>query len=188
MALINCPECGREISDKAIACPHCGCPIAAEKEAQTSLLGTLSNISSANERADTFFLFSANKEFVNLECARCTKVYQFKRILHFSKVTDRECIPNKKIDCPNCGNACPANVRIRPKGETAYVSNDAPRKKPTEVRCPKCGSTQIQAGERGFDAGSALVGGLLFGALGLLFGAPGKNNIQRICLNCKHQF
>lgn len=26
MALINCPECGREISDKAVACPHCGCP------------------------------------------------------------------------------------------------------------------------------------------------------------------
>lgn len=27
MALIKCPECGREISDKASACPHCGCPI-----------------------------------------------------------------------------------------------------------------------------------------------------------------
>lgn len=24
MALIKCPECGNEISDKAIACPHCG--------------------------------------------------------------------------------------------------------------------------------------------------------------------
>ncbi len=27
MALIKCPECGKEISDKAGACPHCGCPI-----------------------------------------------------------------------------------------------------------------------------------------------------------------
>ena len=27
MALINCPECGKEISDKASACPKCGCPI-----------------------------------------------------------------------------------------------------------------------------------------------------------------
>lgn len=26
MALIKCPECGKEISDKAISCPHCGCP------------------------------------------------------------------------------------------------------------------------------------------------------------------
>lgn len=27
MALIKCTECGKEISDKAAACPHCGCPI-----------------------------------------------------------------------------------------------------------------------------------------------------------------
>ena len=27
MALFKCPECGREISDKASACPHCGCPV-----------------------------------------------------------------------------------------------------------------------------------------------------------------
>ena len=28
MALIKCPECNREISDRATACPHCGCPTA----------------------------------------------------------------------------------------------------------------------------------------------------------------
>ena len=27
MALIKCSECGKEISDKAKACIHCGCPI-----------------------------------------------------------------------------------------------------------------------------------------------------------------
>lgn len=27
MALINCPECGKQISDKATTCPNCGCPI-----------------------------------------------------------------------------------------------------------------------------------------------------------------
>lgn len=27
MALIKCSECGREVSDKATACIHCGCPI-----------------------------------------------------------------------------------------------------------------------------------------------------------------
>jgi phage regulator Rha-like protein len=27
MALINCYECGKEISDKAQACPHCGAPV-----------------------------------------------------------------------------------------------------------------------------------------------------------------
>ena len=27
MALIKCPECGKEISDKANACVHCGYPL-----------------------------------------------------------------------------------------------------------------------------------------------------------------
>jgi endogenous inhibitor of DNA gyrase (YacG/DUF329 family) len=27
MALINCPECGREISYKAVSCPNCGIPV-----------------------------------------------------------------------------------------------------------------------------------------------------------------
>lgn len=31
MALIKCEECGNEISDKALACPHCGSPIAKKK-------------------------------------------------------------------------------------------------------------------------------------------------------------
>lgn len=27
MAMITCPECGREVSDKAASCPNCGAPI-----------------------------------------------------------------------------------------------------------------------------------------------------------------
>lgn len=27
MALIKCPECGKEISDQAASCPNCGCPM-----------------------------------------------------------------------------------------------------------------------------------------------------------------
>lgn len=27
MAMIQCPECGEKISDKAIICPHCGLPL-----------------------------------------------------------------------------------------------------------------------------------------------------------------
>lgn len=31
MALINCPECGKQISNQAKNCPECGCPINEEK-------------------------------------------------------------------------------------------------------------------------------------------------------------
>jgi hypothetical protein len=35
MALIKCAECGKEVSEKAAACPGCGAPIAAAPSPQT---------------------------------------------------------------------------------------------------------------------------------------------------------
>ena len=32
MALISCPECGKQVSDLAVSCPGCGCPIAKKLE------------------------------------------------------------------------------------------------------------------------------------------------------------
>jgi predicted amidophosphoribosyltransferase len=35
MALINCPECEARISDKAVACPHCGYPLATGQKGES---------------------------------------------------------------------------------------------------------------------------------------------------------
>lgn len=35
MAIINCPECGNSISDKARSCPNCGCPTSNPAQAST---------------------------------------------------------------------------------------------------------------------------------------------------------
>ena len=35
MALIKCPECGKEISDKSIACIHCGFPLEVTEPKET---------------------------------------------------------------------------------------------------------------------------------------------------------
>lgn len=32
MALIKCTECGKEVSDKAVACPNCGAPITSKQD------------------------------------------------------------------------------------------------------------------------------------------------------------
>jgi uncharacterized membrane protein YvbJ len=34
MALINCPECAKKVSDAASVCPNCGVAIASKREAQ----------------------------------------------------------------------------------------------------------------------------------------------------------
>lgn len=35
MALINCTECGKQLSEKAPACPHCGAPLTVTTDSQT---------------------------------------------------------------------------------------------------------------------------------------------------------
>lgn len=57
MAIINCPECGKEISDKAASCPSCGCPI----ESKTK------NRNSKN----------VEKEIVLMSCKPATDAYFF---------------------------------------------------------------------------------------------------------------
>ena len=37
VALIVCPECGKEFSDRAAACPHCGCPNDSQAEGDVDL-------------------------------------------------------------------------------------------------------------------------------------------------------
>lgn len=49
MALIKCKECGKEISDKATACPHCGCPVQTTDEAKVEVQGT-TNIKTADQQ------------------------------------------------------------------------------------------------------------------------------------------
>jgi uncharacterized membrane protein YvbJ len=36
MALINCPECKREISSMAVSCPYCGMPISSDQKTKTT--------------------------------------------------------------------------------------------------------------------------------------------------------
>ena len=40
MALINCPECGKQVSDTAAACPNCGAPVGSESQSAGAALVT----------------------------------------------------------------------------------------------------------------------------------------------------
>ncbi len=53
MPLMNCEECGKEISSKANTCPHCGLPLKFEMGCGTYLLFFLFGI---------IFLYSSCKE------------------------------------------------------------------------------------------------------------------------------
>lgn len=50
MALINCPECGKEISDKVNACPSCGYPMTNEENLPQQVEITSVNLSNGNRK------------------------------------------------------------------------------------------------------------------------------------------
>lgn len=68
MALIQCPECKREISDKAFACPHCGCPLQHDipQLAYLEWNGRTYNISSIVQELDKCDLTGAGLEVFNI--------------------------------------------------------------------------------------------------------------------------
>lgn len=47
MALIKCPECGKEISDKALSCPNCGMPISTAPPEETPTITAKEPIAAA---------------------------------------------------------------------------------------------------------------------------------------------
>ena len=56
------------------------------------------------------------------------------------------------------------------------------------IKCPKCGSTQITTDKKGFSGKKAVAGAVLTGGIGLLAGTIGSNKIVITCLSCGKQF
>ena len=76
-------------------------------------------------------------------------------------------------------------------GSQSYGQNSAPNySNPPDqgMVCPRCHSTQVTAGKKGFGIGKALVGGVLLGPVGILAGFIGSKNMEFACLSCKERW
>lgn len=59
----------------------------------------------------------------------------------------------------------------------------------SDIKCPICGSEQIHAEKKGFNAVKAVAGTVLADPLvGAIAGSAGKDKIVLTCLKCGHQF
>lgn len=68
------------------------------------------------------------------------------------------------------------------KAYTPAQQNDEP------LECPRCHSTQLHAGSKGFSLGKAAAGGILVGGVGLLGGLIGSKKIMITCLKCGYKW
>ncbi len=163
MALIKCPECGKEVSDKAAACIHCGFPLSTTSQGINQQQKTTTMVPKVNVKAP-MKMFSQNDTTVNIECGNCSKVYTFNK-KYFSKIESNFCLPNTAIVCPNCSNGIAANTRIEAIIRKPINAN-APR-------CPMCGSTSLATLNRGHS---------------IVWGFLGSDKPMNVCQSCGHKF
>ena len=71
MALINCEECGKKISDKAFACPNCGCPNNFKEKSKLKEYKHSNNINYNKQNKTSEILSNiATNKIANIKCGR----------------------------------------------------------------------------------------------------------------------
>ena len=73
MALVKCPECGREVSSTARTCPGCGAPIDTKVYCPCCGSTDVSIISGASKAVSVALwgVFAANKVMSKYKCNHC---------------------------------------------------------------------------------------------------------------------
>ncbi len=160
MALINCPECNKEISDKAFSCPHCGYPIS---------LDTNLNNNSQNNSSNYCIIFKrlripkyANKLIEEIKCLEKISLLEAIEI-----VDNPPSIISKNISLEEAKNIQNKLNEFSSITEIEELS-DNPTSQEIEkilykykddiLHCPHCGSTSVTTGQKGFSLFSGFFG------------------------------
>lgn len=207
MALFPCPECGRQISDKADACPQCGYPVArfrqeaAAQETETftaqagvmtcnyaksqSLFKLYAQLGS-REVYTTFFGGMAERASVTV----CSDTDELLSVPADAEISATGTVLTIEFSLPK-DEAKALTQTAKKVVMTRTLSKGDPLLQPTDgtiPRCPHCGSTAVQLEKESFDLGGAIAGSLLFGHAGFVAGGLSGDEVQRVCINCGHRF
>lgn len=175
MALITCPECGKEVSDKATTCPNCGYPIndPTMPDVENNIMiykGQRYDMTDAIEyiRAN----IAPNEQFLDHRSFEISEIMYrcipgmdgteknelFGYLRRYQKVPDFNFIPS--------GDVWKYDL-LKPKYYYEDMSN-----KPPVPKCPKCGCENIQVVPKKW---SFFTGFL-------------TNKTDRVCANCGHKW
>lgn len=164
MSLIRCPECNKEISDKAINCPNCGYPLKKMNHDNSfcNIDGKIYNLYDALQLS----LNGKYKEsFINISNITKLSIKNCLNILEQIKILD---------EIPSTYNS--KEYTKDEEKQAASIIFSMKDKKPvnnSNVSCPKCGSTAITAGQRGYS---------------FLTGFIGSSKTVNRCANCGYKW
>lgn len=165
MALITCPECGKEISDKSIQCIHCGFPLATiEKEVPDGFClidGVARDLREALNKIDNYPNMTPDEQkklkgWIFGQC-QTISIYAAEQLLNI--MLESHSVP-KEFDgsYKRVGNGRIDNIQSTNK---------------ITIKCPKCGSTSVTTTTRGYS---------------IMLGFIGSGKVINICGNCGHKW
>lgn len=153
MSLIKCPECGGSVSSCAAACPHCGFPVASPEQ---NVLKPDKMFRLCCVRIDDMQIvqqhFNEIAALLDLDVSTLREELTHRGCIladHISRIRAEELqqILNKYSITTMIRNI---DVDSRPRTYSAAAD--------TRPQCPRCGSTQITTGQRGWKLTTGFLG------------------------------
>jgi len=146
MSLIICKECGKEISDKAKQCIHCGCPVEIEDEH----VHEFCIINGVPRNLYPFLKQIQDNPNMNAEERHKLKMHIYGTCLTISVFGADEL-----IDIMKETNKVPESF-VDSHKSAFHNTKITPNK--NILKCPKCGSTSVTTGTRGFSIITGFIG------------------------------
>lgn len=182
MALINCVECRKEISDKAVSCPNCGCPVVqkidmSEGKSELYTLKLIDTIEKVKAIKVIRIIFGNS-----LKDAK--EIADKAPVVIASGLTKDEVTEMAQLFCNNfikveiyddSNITVNLNLKPQPPQNKYYSSEPFSNNSSTQINlpsCPKCGSTDFEMIRRNWS----------------LFAGFMTNKVDRVCRNCKCKF
>lgn len=201
MALISCPECGKEISDKAPAFIHCGYPMDAVNSlnyVNANFLNDKNEIIINYNKIDKKELLqimektgyskiqsiSLLKEQTGLSLTECKELFN-PLYEEYNKSIDKKYsvtkLPESQRKCNNCNSIFVSNAHTCPSCKSSNTSffQSVQTASPKSIKCPTCSSTNITKISGANKAGSVA-----------LFGIFSMGHISKTfkCNNCGYKW
>lgn len=150
MALIKCPECGKEISDKSKSCIHCGYPL---NDAHISKPKQYCIVLLSFDKGKKLSMYAVlHRIDASMTPKDVDRVYDALPYVLKTNISYDEALDFKR-DFYLIG----ADAEIKEmNGES--VSLEDIRRTPLKTFCPKCKSTQVTTGARGFSFVTGFIG------------------------------
>ena len=199
MALIKCPECGKEVSNVANACIHCGFPLTTNKSDKES---SLKKVVIQSDSTNKLVAIKVVRLVTNLGLAEAKALVESDYPVVVNQVESNTAneIANKFIlegveaRVLDADNNLPIIEPKMQQRSTLSNMNNSPTKERNKITCPQCGSDDIHfvttQASQNFDKKDACCGYLLCGPLGLLCGVKDKTESKTVrkCMKCNREF